>query len=252
MYVMYVDESGDPGALTKPGSGNSQHFILSGLIVPFDDWSNCLEKLKIFRRSLQNSFGLPVRVELHATELISIKKIKAYRKIRKEQRHQILGYCIDEIPKIFSLSKIINICLDKMELASCDNFKILGWSRLIQRFDNYLKKSGSSKGIIVADGIEDTEVRGLQRKMRVYNPLPSRYGGYYDAPTNNIIEDIFGRDSRHSYFIQAVDAVAHCLYRREYPKGSLKKFNIDQLFERLEPLLLKEASESDPMGIVRK
>lgn len=104
----------------------------------------------------------------------------------------------------------------------------------------------------MADGLEDMEVRGLLRKMRVYNPIPSKFGGYRDIPAQNVIEDIFNRDSRHSYFIQAVDTIAHLLYRREYPKGSLKKHGVDLWFELLEPLLVKQAAQLDPFGIVRK
>jgi len=252
MYIMYVDESGDPGEFTNPKTGNSQHYILSGLIVSADDWNNCLDRMKIFRRMLKDNLGLPVRVEIHASELIRINKIDAYRKIRKINRLKILELFTREIPNIFNLSKVINVCFDKVKLTGYKSFKEAAWARLIQRYDNYLKKSGSAKGIVIADGIEDNEVRALLRKMRVYNPIPSKFGGHYNSPTNHIVEDLFHRDSAHSYFVQAADAIAHTLYRCEYPKGSLKKYNVDQLFYNLEPLLLKEASEGDKMGIVRK
>jgi hypothetical protein len=38
----------------------------------------------------------------------------------------------------------------------------------------------------------------------------------------------------------------------EFPKGSLKKVNVDKLFSNLEPVLLKEAASGDPYGIVRR
>jgi hypothetical protein len=40
--------------------------------------------------------------------------------------------------------------------------------------------------------------------------------------------------------------------KKEYPKGSLKKFGLQHYFKMLEPLLLKEASRTDEFGIVRK
>ncbi len=252
MFIMYVDESGDPGVFKMVGKPNSQHFILSGLIVPVEDWNNCMERLKTFRRYLKETYGLPVREEIHASELIRIDKIKTYRNIKKTQRLQILKDFIREIPNIFNLSKNINICLDKTSFAADTNFKALAWSRLIQRYDTFLKKSASKIGIIVADGMEDLEVRGLLRKMRVYNPIPSKFGGPpRQIPTTNIIEDVFIRDSRHSYFIQAVDSIAHILYRREFPKSSLKKYGIDKSFLDLKNILLREASRDDH-GIVRK
>ena len=88
--------------------------------------------------------------------------------------------------------------------------------------------------------------------MRVYNPIPSHFTEYYNAPTDNIIEDSFMRNSKNSYFIQTVDAIAHCLYRREKPRSSLKKYGVDTFFNYIEPILLKEASKNDDYGIVRR
>ena len=248
MYIMYVDESGDPGEL----NGNSPHFILNGLIIAAEDWENSLQRLKAFRQQLKSDYGLALREEIHATELIRVGKIKSYRNIRKKDRIAILKKCVNEFPRIFSSSKVLNICIDKKNNPEI-NIKERAWSRLIQRYDNYLKRSANKAlGIIISDGIEDREVRQLLRKMRVYNPVPSKFGNYYQALTNNIIEDVFSRDSGNSYFIQAVDVIAHLLYRREYPKGSLKKYQIDTFFDSLDPILLKKATVADELGIVRE
>ena len=99
---------------------------------------------------------------------------------------------------------------------------------------------------------QESLIRNTLRKMRVYNPIPSHFGPYYDSPIKNIIEDAFNRDSKHSYFIQTVDVIAQILYRREYPKSSLKKYNLDKYFDKLEPILLKEAAKNDEFGVVRK
>ncbi|NBC56895.1 MAG: hypothetical protein GVY05_01220 [Bacteroidetes bacterium] len=105
---------------------------------------------------------------------------------------------------------------------------------------------------MVVDDTDSIKLQNLQRKMRIYNPTPTHYGeGSYNAPINNILEDPFSRNSAQSYFIQTVDIIAHLLYRKEYPKGSLKKYGMEHLFNRLEPVLLKKASKSDNLGIVR-
>ena len=102
----------------------------------------------------------------------------------------------------------------------------MAWSRLLQRYDTYLKKEAKDKGIVIVDDTDSIKLQSLQRKMRVYNPLPSHYSNNsYNSPIDNIIEDPFSRNSNQSYFIQTVDVIAHLLYRKEYPKGSLKKFN---------------------------
>lgn len=245
---MYVDESGDPGA----SAGASAHYILSGLLINVSDWEKCLIRLKTFRKSLNDTYGLRLRTEIHTSELIRIDKIKAYRNITKKNRINILKEYASQISIIFDTSKIINICINKADHAGQTEFQTMAWKRLITRFDTFLKKSVKDKGIIIADDSNEITLRNLLRKMRIYNPIKSHYQvGYYNAPTDSIIEDIFYRASHNSYFIQSIDLIAHVLYRREYPKGSLKKYNIEKQFLKFENILLKEAATGDPLGIVR-
>jgi hypothetical protein len=244
---MYVDESGDPGAFT---GSNSPHFILIGLIVPVDEWNVSLQRLVKLRKEIKQTTGLSEREEIHSSELIRINKIEAYRTIPTPVRISILKTLVNKIPVIFPEAKIICICLDKQSMPSYQSFQELAWKRLIQRYDTFLKKK-DSKGIIIGDDSDEPALRALLRKMRVYNPVPSMFSGFYNPIITNIIEDIFFRESKHSFVIQAVDAIAHALYRKEYPKGSLKKFGLQYLFDTLDPLLLKEASPKDPQGIVR-
>jgi hypothetical protein len=246
---MYVDESGDPGAFT---GSNSPHFILIGLIVPVDEWNVSLQRLVKLRKEIRKTTGLSEREEIHSSELIRINKIEAYRSIPKQVRISILKTFVTEIPVIFPGAKIICVCLDKQSTTGYQSFQELAWKRLIQRYDTFLKKK-NSKGIIVADDSDEPVLRALLRKMRVYNPVPSKFSdsGFYNPVITNVVEDIFFRESKHSFVIQAVDAIAQALYRKEYPKGSLKKFGLQYLFDTLDPLLLKEASPKDPQGIVR-
>ena len=247
MYIMYVDESDDPGK--HPMS--SPHFILSGLIVHQSEWDKYLSRIRSLRKSLKLKYGLNQRTEFHTAELIRIQKIEEYKKINKSNRINIIKDYCGEMPLIFDTAQIINVCIRIAEHPNQDIFN-LAWSRLLQRFDTYLKKEGKDKGVIVSDDTDSLKLMSLQRKMRVYNPIPSHYSGTYDAPIDSIIEDTFSRSSHHSYFLQSVDVVAHMLYRMEYPKGSLKKYGLEHQFKKLEPILLKHASKNDDYGIVRK
>jgi hypothetical protein len=107
------------------------------------------------------------------------------------------------------------------------------------------------QGIIFADETNEVKIRRILRKMRVYKPVPSLYCGYYHNPIRQVVEDPVIRQSQHSYFIQVADLIAHALYRKEHRKGSYRRFNVDRLFDTIRPLLLSEASRSDPEGIVR-
>jgi hypothetical protein len=142
--------------------------------------------------------------------------------------------------------------LKKTDFTGLGEFQTLAWQRLIQRFDTFLKKSKNAKGIIISDDTNHPLVNRIIRQMRVYNPTPSHFSGHYSPLTNNIMEDLFTRRSEASLFIQTVDVIAHLLYRKEFPKPSLKKYNVDKFFNTIDALLLKEASTKDPQGIVRK
>lgn len=249
MYLMYVDESGDPG-IHEYGS---KHYILSGLVVSQSDWLTFLNRLKAFRKSIKEKYGLNQRTEIHASELIRINKIQEYRKIHKTERINILKDYCSQIPVIFDTGKIINVCLIKGDYKSSSEIQSTAWNRLVQRYDTFLKKDVKDKGIIISDDTNSIEIIELMRKMRIYNPVTSHYSSAsYNAPTDSIIEDLFQRSSHNSYFIQTADVIAHLLYRKEYPKGSLKKYGLHKEFDRLIPVLLKEASKNDELGIVRK
>lgn len=247
MHILYVDESGDPGIHKY----SSEHFILSGLIVSQDNWQTYLDRLKTFRKHIKEKYKLNQRTEIHASELIRVGKLIEYKKIYKKNRIAILKDYCTEIPKMLSTAKVINVCLKKNEFNDRDLFE-LAWSRLLQRYDTYLKKEAKDKGIVVVDDTDSLKLVNIQRKMRIYNPVPSLYNpSTYNAPIDNILEDPFSRNSNQSYFIQTVDVISHMLYRKEFPKGSLKKYGLEYQFDKLEPILLKRASKADDLGIVR-
>lgn len=248
MFIMYVDESGDSGII----NGSSPHFILSGLIIDGNNWLKYLDELKKYRKELRKTYGLSHTTEIHANELLRVGKIKEYSKIHKNNRIKILSDCCIKFTSIFSDAKIINICLDKKEFKENHDLQTIAWERLMTRYNRYLNVTQKSKGIIVSDDTENAKIKSILRKLRRYNSVKDNFGkGYYNAATTNIIEDIIPRDSKDSYFIQVADVIAHTLYRREYPKGSLKKYNVDKFFNNFKPILLLEASSKDNEGIVR-
>lgn len=249
MYIMYVDESGDPGIAKY----NSKHFILSGVIVHQDEWQNILDRMKTFRSLLYTSYSFNKRTELHAKELIRFNKNKDYSKIRKSDRMRIYQECCTNFPIIFQKCKIINIAFHKETFSESTDFQLLAWERLITRYDTYLKKVGKDKGIIISDDTDNVKIKAILRKLRIYNPISSKYyNSYYNPVIENVIEDIIPRDSKDSYFVQVADMICHSLYRKEYPKTSLKKFRLESQFDKFKPLLLLEASNYDELGIVRK
>jgi len=258
-YFMYVDESGDPGIAdpnAPPDRRPSAHYILSGLIIPITEWRNYLSAIVDIRRYIKRKYGIPVREELKGATLVNPRGNPYLRKLSRRQRVDIYQYIFDQMVSRMNRIKIINIYCDKEKYyyqnTQNTDLEFEAWKRLIQRFDNFLSKQEElCYGVVLADQTNEIKLRKILRKMRVFNPIPSRYGGYYYKPTERIVEDPIMRDSKHSFFIQLCDLVAHALYRKEHPKGAYRKYNVDRLFDKVCPLLLTEASRSDRLGIVR-
>ena len=257
MYLIYVDESGDPGRRSP-----ARHFILSALVLPAVDWQASFERHHAMRRYLKSKHGYPVRAELKGASLVDTRRGNGHVRQLGGRRTRLLLYqdVMQAMPSIFCTGRTYSVYIDKDAAETSpyarDNYLELAWNRLVTRFHTYLmKECGGGPGIIFADETADATVRTLVRKMRVYNPVPSRYDpeGYYNLPVRSIIEDPVFRRSDHSYFVQMADMIAHALYRKLYVKGSLRQYNIHRFYEYLDPIILKAVTKKDPpsMGIVR-
>ena len=236
MYFLYVDESGDPG---RYNGSNTPHFILSGLIVPEEEWAVGLARMLTFREGVKQATGLPKKVELHSSELIRPHKLEAYKQIHKSVRVQLLKDFVGLMPTFFPKARILSVCLDKQQLTTETNYQEMAWRRLLRGFDDFLQ-SQNQLGMVVSDDTNETALRLLFRSMRKE-----------PQPIAAIIEDVVCRQSIHSYYVQAVDAIAFCLYQQEYPRGSTRKFDLHQLFKTLDVMLLKAAAPAHPQGVIR-
>jgi hypothetical protein len=260
-FAIYVDESGDPGVYS-PSALNTRHYILSGVIVPADRWKNTFDQHRQIRYFLSQSYGLPVREEIHAGDWLGRNRSQQSFSPglnSKFKRSQALKDYVQRIAVDLVDVQFIHIHVDKSAYSGNAPIDLIAWERLIQRFHNFLTHqtisgiSSPAHGLIFADQNNETMIRTLLRKMRAYNPIPSRYGsGTRQVLCTQIIDDPIIRNSEHSYFVQIADVSAHLLYQKLYPKGSLKRYSVDRLFDLLSPRLLLAASTHDPyqMGIV--
>lgn len=255
MYLMYADESGDSGLTNSP----TRYFALSGLVVHELRWRDCLEEIIRFRHAMRQRFGLKLREEIHARSLIS-RPGKLIR-IARQDRLSILRHFADALASIADLN-VINILVDKQGKPQNYDVFDLAWKVLVQRFENTLRwrnfpgpKNPDERGILFCDGKADRRIISMIRKMRGYNPVPNQqqwFGpGYRNLALSYVVEDPNFRDSAHSYFIQAVDAIAFLLHQHVAPNGYMRKTSGRNYFQRLKPILCLKASSTDPLGIVR-
>jgi hypothetical protein len=259
MYLMYVDESGDPGILsTSP----TKYFVLTGLVIHESSWSDYLQKLIQFRREMRVQYGLGIREEIHAGKMISGRTKPPMSFIPKHNRLAILRKYADLIGSMPSFN-IINVVVDKStKTVGYDVFES-AWQALIQRFENTLDhgnfrpdapKAENELGIILPDNTDGKKLTQLLRKMRYFNMVPNMRSTYHVGSRNlrigKIIEDPYLKDSRDSYFIQTADLAAFLLYQAFTPCSYIRKQGAKKLFSILEPALCKHASSTNKWGIV--
>jgi Protein of unknown function (DUF3800) len=248
MYLMYVDESGDPGNNTA----QSDYFCLSGLIVHESEWRTLIDVTMRFRRTMKDVYGLPVRSEIHTVKFLRHSNFA----IEKHKRLAILRNYLDEISKMNFLS-LTNVVVDKRGKPAAYDVFSSAWRTLFQRFENTLIHGnfpGGYKrayGTVFTDATNGEKLTGIMRKMSVYNPIPNRWGGgFRNMPILRIIEDPSSRNSEHSLPIQSCDVVAYFLHQSLKPNSYVKRVGAQKYFQRLEPVLNKNASIANPLGIV--
>ena len=169
---MYVDESGDLGLV---GSATS-YFALSGLVIHESRWRDFVTVMKAFRQTLRATYGLPVRLEIHAYDYMRSPPVP---KMPPHVRLAILRNMLDEPAKFPDIS-ITNVVVRKTgKPATYDVFEN-GWRALFQRFENTLKNGNfpgahrNDHGLVFTDATNGAALSKLMRTMAVHNPVPNQ------------------------------------------------------------------------------
>jgi hypothetical protein len=250
---MYVDESGDAGLHNSP----TRYFVLTGLVVHELRWHDALDALITFRQKMRGKFGLRLREEIHGGRMLSHPG--ELLRIKKNDRLTIIRHHLDTIASLGYFS-VINVRIDKQGKPQGYNPFEKAWEALIQRFENTLNyrnfpgpANPDDKGIIFCDETDESALRSIYRRMRVYNPIPNQpmYGaGYRQKPLMRIVEDPNLTRSHHSYFVQAVDSAAFAAYQWYAPSSYIRKKGAHNYFARLRPVLCIKASPRHQYGVV--
>jgi len=207
---------------------------------------------------MKQRFGLRLREEIHAGHMIT--KPGDLARIPKHQRLEILRCFADQLAGMSDFS-VINVVVDKQGKASNFDVFVRAWQALIQRFENTLShhnfpgpRQNDERGMLFPDRTDEKKLRQLMRRMRTYNPVSNQaeFGqGYRNLQLRYVIEDANHRDSDTSYLIQSADLCAYLLYQHLAPSAYMRKKSGQNYFERLNPILCRQASSKDPAGIVR-
>lgn len=239
MRFIYVDESHD------------EHlYVLSALALPADRWNQALDQVIEFRRGLKRSDGIYLSAELHAWKFVSGRGNIADKIVTKFRRCEIFA----EILKFMTTLPGVQLFNAALPVKQAD----WAFERLINRINRALQ-DWQTYGILICDQGNEAKFTSLLRRMRRFNPIPSRKGEWRETgkPTKNIpidriLEDPFFKRSDQSYFLQLVDFAAYALLRRERPVATKSKYGLDKAFNNLKPILVLKANSNDPEGVIRE
>lgn len=264
MYLMYVDESGDPGVPSPNGNSPTRFFCLTGLVVHELSWSSTHLELLRFRHWLKRKYGVYLDDELHTAELLTKPRNlpQSLSRLPKHERLAIVRHHADAIARLTNV-RLINIIVDKQHSEqSHTNFR-RAWYALFQRFENTMSRGNfpnavndDDRGLVFPDNTDAAVLKGHLDAMRERNTLLVRQRDgsreVIDEPIRLLIEDPVCRDSKHSYFVQAADCAVYLFRQSLAPNGYMKKHGGNAYFrKRLVPVLCTHASNQDALGVVR-
>ena len=245
---IYIDES-----IEKPC------VVVSALGLPDDTWREAFEAVKAWRKSLHQRFGIDLKTELHASSFLAGRGSLGSQTVGKNERASIFREALQVLADLGPEKVwIINSC-SAPRMGHDTHLLAVEW--LVNRVHTSLNKRGRW-GKVIIDQTRESEIKGLVRRLRARNPIPSQFGSWADGQyTKNIsatriLDDAEFRNSRDDYFIQLVDFVAYTLLSRERPpddpEDRSRRYGIHRAFEILVPILNKAACRYDPLGVVRE
>lgn len=244
MHTFYVDESYD-----------ESWFVLTAVCVEDVSWRAAFEKTKQFRRELKQNFGIKIRSELHAKVFIrDCSDSISDRKLGLHERRAIFELALKHISSLPIVT--LNICLSIVKCGGLQRTHQFAVERLSNRVQTMMRATRSYAFVVFDEG-KEKEIRGVIRRMSVFNPVPSAYGQWAEGTHRNIvldrfIEDPFFKPSHASYFLQWADFAAFALLKQEttvFP--FIGRWGYNTLFPILHPICFQPASRRDPHGIVR-
>ena len=234
MHFVYIDDSKD-----------RRLACFSALIIPADRWRDSLDWLLEARRALRDCHGIYITKEIHATDWNSGKGKIAKHLLGKHARVSFFHYLLSAVSRMPG-SQLINAAMP----ASQED---RAFERLLNRINTNMSKAGS-QAVIFCD--EGKNYDGMLRRMRHFNPIPSRFGGWSAGKStkninlDRVLEDIVYRDSKRSLFIQAADWCAYAVLRNRNPIPSKTALGLDRSLEILGPICVKRANHKDPLGVI--
>lgn len=227
MYVLYLDESGDPNAW----HGDQRHFVLGGVAVH----EGQIDRLSKLVDDIQTRFLPPSRYgavsrELHASE---IHGGRAFADLGDEGREKLLDavyQCISNawFPNLIPFAAAVH----QSAVETPEQTLSITLESICARFNLFLKyeyeRDSPSKGLIVFDEKSLGTERECRRLVRDFK----RHGGTWFGYLGNVVDIPYFANSRDTRMMQLADFVVYAVFRYYEKSDDVHLNTILQAFEK--------------------
>lgn len=229
MYLVYVDESGNPGG--------KNHFVLTALLIHESTWrkfDRLVNQIKIDLLSNEDPLG----VELHTSPLV-------------RKSGDFSGYSQDLVEKILirmsnivrkNRCRLISVIIDKEKIEPKGEETLRGWTQLwswrllLERIEKFLRSKNDGNrtnfGLLCIDNNSEKIVYDIREIIKKFREDGSLY-----LDSKYIVEDPFFVDSSMRNLIQLSDFIAwvtrQWYYEKKGTKTNYDEFN-QVLFSNIE------------------
>ncbi len=235
VFLIYIDESYD-----------DTHYAYSAIFVPIEEWNNIFQKVLLWRKGLHQNHGIDVNGEIHSTEFVGGRGQPITNR-DKNYRAKLFNSFLEMIEGLPSIKIINGITGNKLHHETLFKY-------IVTRINTNLKYE-NALGILICDEGNENKLVSMVRSLKKENQIWSAYsyGTHLSCPLDRIVEDPLFKTSKSSYFIQLADMVAFSLLRNEKPIIGKTLPEVQQAFEHLDNVLVKQAFKNDirGKGIVR-
>jgi hypothetical protein len=213
MYLLYVDESGNP-------EGTQDRYFVLGGVAMFERkvyWVNdAVDRL-------QDQIFPGLNVEFHAQAIVSHHE-EPWHSLPSSDRSKTL----QNLCSIISTDNDVCLFAVAVERATTTEPVARAFEEMCNRFDLFLKRlhaqGNTQRGLIIFD--ESRYESRLQTLLTGYRRTGTRFGRVH-----NFADVPFFADSRSTRLLQLADLVAYAVYRR------YERFNtwlLDQIINRFD------------------